>query len=160
MAPAFVIRDATMADAPGLLDCLRDAFAPFRDAYTPEAFADTVLTPETLPARLQSMTVLVAASDDGSIAGTVAFSLGHCLEGHLRGMAVRPAGQGRGLATQLLTSAEARLRALGCVRVRLDTTEPLTRAIAFYRRHGYAPTGCVQDFFGMPLHEFARDLRE
>jgi len=74
VAPAFVIRDATMADAPGLLDCLRDAFAPFRDAYTPEAFADTVLTPETLPARLQSMTVLVATSDDGSIAGTVAFS--------------------------------------------------------------------------------------
>ena len=75
----------------------------------------------------------------------------------------RAAGECRagGSAAWHLGQAEARLRALGCVRVTLDTTEePLTRAIAFYRRHGYAPTGCVQDFFGMPLHEFARDLQE
>ena len=158
MVQNFTIREAAEEDLPGILECLREAFEPYREAYTPAAFADTV--PETLAGRLQTMTVLVAAADDGTIAGTVSFGLAGEREGHLRGMAVREAWQGCGIAPQLLASAEARLRALGCRRATLDTTQPLTRAIAFYRRNGYAPTSRVQDFFGMPLYEFARDLGE
>jgi ribosomal protein S18 acetylase RimI-like enzyme len=67
--------------------------------------------------------------------------------------------QGQGVAQQLLEVAESLLRSLGCRRVTLDTTAPLARAIAFYRSHGYKPTGRVQDFYGMPLCEFAKYLR-
>ena len=73
-------------------------------------------------------------------------------------MAVLPAHAGTGVAEQLLTAAERALRERGCVRVSLDTTEPLRRAIRFYEKHGYRPSGRVSDFFGMPLVEYVKEL--
>jgi hypothetical protein len=54
----FSVRKAFIADAVQILDCLKEAFAPFRDAYTPEAFLDTVLTPAALEQRLKIMPCL------------------------------------------------------------------------------------------------------
>ncbi|MGC2298033.1 MAG: GNAT family N-acetyltransferase [Acidobacteriaceae bacterium] len=152
------IRKATPDDADAILECLREAFEPFRRAYTPGAFADTVLTPDTIARRFETMTILVAATRDNTIAGTIAAGVTTPHEGHLRGMAVRALWQGRGIAEQLLASAEWLLRSRGCRCITLDTTEPLARAIAFYRKHGYSPTGRVQDFYGMSLHQFAKDI--
>jgi hypothetical protein len=42
------IRKATSADACGILACLSTAFEVYRDSCTPAAFADTILTPETI----------------------------------------------------------------------------------------------------------------
>jgi ribosomal protein S18 acetylase RimI-like enzyme len=155
---AILVRQAGPADANEILGCLADAFAPFQSQYTPAAFADTVLTPEAMAPRFRTMFVLVAEDAAGSILGTVAAGLCDGGEGHLRGMAVRAAWQGSGVAGQLLNAAESLLRARGCRRVTLDTTAPLTRAIAFYRSHGYTSTGCVRDFYGMTLFEYAKDL--
>ena len=157
MTASCSIREATPSDSDDVLACLREAFEPYRHTYTPGAFADTVLTPETLARRFTTMTLLVAAAPDGAILGTIALGSNQD-EGHLRGMAVRAVSRGRGIAQQLLASAEQILRDRGCHRITLDTTAPLTRAIAFYRRNGYAPTGRIQDFYGMPLHEYAKDL--
>lgn len=157
MIASCTVRAATSEDSAAILACLRAAFEPFRNAYTPDAFTDTILTPEALADRFTMMTILVATAPDGSIVGTIAASAEHN-EGHLRGMAVRDAWQGRGVALQLLTTAELHLQARGCRRVTLDTTAPLTRAIAFYARHGYAPTGRTQDFYGMSLYEYAKVL--
>jgi len=44
---SFAIRNATYEDCSAILECLRPAFAPYRESYTPEAFLDTVLTPQT-----------------------------------------------------------------------------------------------------------------
>src|SRR5205807_10201216 len=44
-------RNATYEDCSAILECLRPAFAPYRESYTPEAFLDTVLSPETLAIR-------------------------------------------------------------------------------------------------------------
>jgi GNAT superfamily N-acetyltransferase len=154
--PTISIRQATARDAPGILACLSAAFEPYRAQYTPEGFRDTTLEPETLRLRLEAMTVLVAAEHD-RIVGTIAWSL-EGTEGHLRGMAVLPESQGSDIATSLLSRAEADLRARGCTRVTLDTTEPLERAARFYRKRGFTPTGRVEDFFGMRLHEYARRL--
>ena len=41
---SFAIRNATYEDCAAVLECLRSAFAPYRESYTPEAFLDTVLT--------------------------------------------------------------------------------------------------------------------
>jgi hypothetical protein len=57
----FSVREATLSDALGILDCLQTAFEPYRPSYTPEAFGDTALTPETFNDRLAAMTVFVAA---------------------------------------------------------------------------------------------------
>jgi putative acetyltransferase len=152
------IRRATREDAHGILLCLRSAFAPFESSYTPAAYADTVLSLETLEARLHAMLLFVAVSESGQIIGTIGCAPAPNAEGHLRGMAVLPEEQGAGLSEQLLACAETALRELGCLRVTLDTTAPLQRAVRFYERNGYRRTGRVTDFFGMPLYEYAKAL--
>jgi ribosomal protein S18 acetylase RimI-like enzyme len=152
------VRQATLADLEGVLNCLQLAFAPYRQDYTPEAFADTTLTPVSLAARMTAMTVLVAASSSGEIAGTIALAVINHDEGHLRGMAVVPEWQGQSVADSLLYAAEAELRRRGCRRVTLDTTAPLRRAIRFYESRGYRRSGTIGDFFGMPLFEYRKAL--
>src|SRR5437899_11295400 len=47
-------------DATAILKCLAAAFEPYKKDYSPPAFADTVLTNETVHLRLQQMHALVA----------------------------------------------------------------------------------------------------
>ncbi|MCU1319534.1 MAG: hypothetical protein JWP98_1052 [Edaphobacter sp.] len=156
-ASTIVIRRARVEEAERISECLESAFEPFRSHYPPDAFRDTVPNPESIRERMIGMTVYAALSNAGEIVGTIASSA-KGEEGHLRGMAVRPAWQGHGIAELLLHTAEKDLRAAGCKRVTLDTTAPLQRAIQFYRRNGFAPSGRIGDFFGMPLYEYEKPL--
>ena len=133
------------------------AFEPFRPHYPPEAFQDSVPDPEAIRERMIGMTVYAALSDAGEVIGTIASAV-EGERGHLRGMAVRPAWQGRGIAELLLHAAEKDLRAVGCTRVTLDTTAPLQRAIRFYQKNGFVLSDTIGDFFGMPLYEYAKSL--
>ena len=153
----ITIRRATHADCNGILKCLRSAFARYETDYTPAAYQDTVLTPETFDRRLHEMCVLVAANKS-EIVGTLAYQVVPGAAGHLRGMAVNPDWHGRGIASRLLHQAEFELRAKHCRRCTLDTTAVLQPAIRFYRSHGYAATGKQSDFFGMYLFEYAKPL--
>jgi GNAT superfamily N-acetyltransferase len=150
------IRKANATDSDEILSCLAAAFAQYRDSYTPGAFVDTVLNSERLQHRMREMCVFVAVSE-GRVVGTLACSIKED-EGHLRGMAVLPGWQGRGVASALLHAAESELRDRRVNRVTLDTTEPLERAGRFYERHGFARSGLVSDFFGMRLHEHVKIL--
>jgi ribosomal protein S18 acetylase RimI-like enzyme len=157
--PAITIRRATDDDVSSIMYCMAEAFALHRSRYTHEAFLDTVPSIQTIKLRLKYMTVFVAEDQsDGSIVGTISCSHISHQEGHLRGMAVRTSHQGTGVAQQLLERAEAELRAKKCARITLDTTEPLKRAIRFYERNGFRPSGRVTDFFGMPLFEYVKSL--
>jgi predicted N-acetyltransferase YhbS len=153
------IRQATEQDAAGVLACLRAAFAPFEIAYTPEAFEDTVLTPELLRKRMATMSVLVAMNDGGVIVGTISYAPVGGGTGNLRGMAVSPDWHGRGVAEQLLAVAEDELRKSGCLRVTLTTTAPLKRAMRFYEKNGFRRSGKTADFFGMDVFEHIKILR-
>ena len=155
---AITILRATPEHADGILECLRSAFGPYQHNYTQTAFEDTVLTPETIFRRLDEMTVFVALDRSGSVVGTIACNVRGQAEGHLRGMAVRPELQARGLADQLLERAEAEIARQNCSRITLDTTEPLQRAIRFYEQRGYRRSGKIGDFFGMPLIEYVKVL--
>lgn len=146
------------ADAQETLDCLQQAFAPYRDSYTELAFADTVLTPETLSKRFFEMQILVATDETGRVVGTIAYSVTNG-EGHLRGMAVKPELHGSGVAQSLLDQAESDLRQLRCTVITLDTTKPLGRAIRFYEKNGFRPTGEVAAFFGMEIFEYRKKLK-
>jgi ribosomal protein S18 acetylase RimI-like enzyme len=157
MAP-LVVRRATARDIDGIVECLRTAFEPYRDQYTPGAFADTVPGAPAVRRRLADMNLFVAVGADGRIVGTIAYRLMSSEEGHVRGMAVRPDHQGRAVAQQLLDTVEGELRERRCSRITLDTTQPLARAIAFYSRNGFAPSGRVSDFYGMPLFEYVKTL--
>jgi ribosomal protein S18 acetylase RimI-like enzyme len=157
-AHASSIRRATLNDAPGILECLRAAFDPYRDRYTKNAFADTVLSPDTIQSRLIGMSVFVAVSGSGTIIGTIGGHKVDHAEGHIRGMAVHPDVAGTGVAQSLLQAMEAELRHRGCTRLSLDTTTPLERGVRFYLRNGFRPTGVIRDFFGMPLFEYTKQL--
>jgi GNAT superfamily N-acetyltransferase len=156
--PNFIVTRASADDSADILDCLGEAFEPYRERYTPEGFLDTVLTPETLAHRLSSMSIFVAKDANRNVIGTIGCHRVSEEEGHIRGMAVGTAWQGRGVAQKLLQAAESELRAFGCHRVTLDTTQPLQRAISFYQRNGYRSSGRVTDFFEMPLYEYVKDL--
>jgi len=155
-APPFQIRPAEVHDAEAILACLAAAFESYRQDYTPAAFADTVLDSQTIRNRMERMALFVAISEQ-QVIGTIGCEVKGA-EGHLRGMAVFPEWQGTGVASALLQAAEDQLRKSGCTYVTLDTTEPLERAMGFYKRHGYSSTGKIFDFFGMRLHEYSKSL--
>lgn len=150
------VRKATGEDAAAILICLAAAFERYRSQYTPGAFADTVLDPATVQARLCDMCLFVAIAE-GSIVGTIGCSRDGT-EGHIRGMAVLPEWQGKGIARALLKAVESELRRNRCELVTLDTTEPLLRAMRFYEKQGYRASGRVSDFFGMRLIEYSKSL--
>ena len=154
----FTVRQALISDAEEIQACLRTAFGNFLDSYTREAFLDTVPTLENVRDRFHTMSLFVAEDTNRKVVGTVAYYLKSFEEGYIRGMAVLPEWQGKGVARQLLETAEAEIRGHGRKRVSLDTTDPLERAIHFYEKQGYRRTGNVEDFFGMPLHEFTKNL--
>jgi GNAT superfamily N-acetyltransferase len=157
MAKAFLIRNARLADSQEVLECLKEAFEQYRKKYTVQAFASTVLTPETLRKRLSQMRVLVAADVTNRVIGTISYRVLNG-EGNIRGMAVRPTHQGAGVAAALLGQAESDLRRLHCTSIRLDTTRPLSRAMRFYERNGFRWTGEVTAFFGMELLAYRKQF--
>ena len=154
---AVQIRQARRGDRREILECLASAFEPYREQYTAAAYADTVLEDSSLKARMQTMQVIVAVLS-AKVIGTVAGAQSDTGEGHLRGMAVVPQYQGRGISAQLLAAIEAWLRARGSTRVTLDTTLPLLAAMKFYEKHGYSRSGRMSDFFGMPLIDYVKQL--
>jgi ribosomal protein S18 acetylase RimI-like enzyme len=156
-ADIITIRRAQVEEVESIVECLESAFEPFRSQYTRDAFRDTVLSSEAIRERMVHMTVYVAIATEREVVGTVASAL-EGEDGHLRGIAVRPAWQGRRIADQLLLVAENDLITAGCVRITLDTTVPLQRAIRFYQRNGFVPSGRITDFFGMPLYEYVKPL--
>jgi N-acetylglutamate synthase-like GNAT family acetyltransferase len=158
LAGTLRIRKARLEDASPILECLAQAFAPYRVSYTPAAFADTVLTRRTLRQRFQEMTVLVAIDDTDGVIGTIAYKVEEIGRGHVRGMAVGLRWQGSGVAKSLLDRAESDLRKLRCNVMTLCTTRPLERAICFYEKNGFQATGEVSSFFGMDLLSYRKDI--
>ncbi|HET9251982.1 MAG TPA: GNAT family N-acetyltransferase [Candidatus Eisenbacteria bacterium] len=156
-AAPFAVRAATPSDAEAIHRCLRNAFEPYRPRYTPGAFGDTVPTPEGIRERVRTMAVFVAHASN-EIVGTIGGHETGDGAGHIRGMAVLPEWQGLGVAAALLAEVERALRSMGCRRVNLHTTRPLLRAARFYEKEGYLRTGAVEDFFGMDIIEFAKNL--
>ena len=155
----FTIRPALVSDAEEIHECLRIAFGRFLDSYSQEAFLDTVPTVEKVRERMHSMSLFVAEDALRKVIGTIAYYLKTPEEGYIRGMAVLPEWQGKGVAQRLMETVENEVRDRGCKRVSLDTTDPLQRAIHFYEKRGYRRTGNIEDFFGMPLHEFTKELK-
>ncbi len=151
------IRLATERDINGVLQVLLNAFSAYEDQYPPEAYRNTVLDRAMLTARLKQMMVLIV-EDGGRVLGTVSVGRSAPGEVEVRGMGVHPNQLGSGVATILMSGAEAQARAWSCTRITLDTTEVLQRAQRFYERCGYTRTGKVTDFFGIAVHEFEKVL--
>ena len=79
---------------------------------------------------------LVAESAGGHIDGAVLGAFDG-RRGWIYHLAVSEERQGKGLGTALLVEVEARLRAIGCVKVNLLVSAENMRVIPFYERVGY-----------------------
>jgi GNAT superfamily N-acetyltransferase len=73
---------------------------------------------------------------------------------------VRPAWQGRGIATWLMEAAASEARQRRFTRMRLWTPQGQSRARRFYEREGWTLTGGLHEDspFGLPLVEYTRTL--
>ncbi|MFX1480925.1 MAG: GNAT family N-acetyltransferase [Promethearchaeota archaeon] len=155
----YIIRKADKGDAKGIHEVILAAFEEYRYYYSPEGFADTVMSEEVAEERIKNMTIYIAIDRNGEIIGTIGWIKKNNKEGHIRGMAVHPKLHGKGsIATELLRKVEEEAACKGCTILTLDTTEVLQRAQSFYKKNSFAKTGKTGDFFGVTIFEFAKKI--
>lgn len=160
MQDDYTIHRASIHEIKLIQEVLLAAFEEYRDFYSPDAFADTILSnEETAKERLNQMKVYVAIEHGGKVIGTIEWQKIDEEEGHIRGMAVHPKKQGMNSpAASLLQHVEEEARSEGCKIMTLDTTEILQKAQKFYRKNRYKKTGKTTLWFGHLIYEFAKKL--
>jgi ribosomal protein S18 acetylase RimI-like enzyme len=91
-----------------------------------------------IPAKLAYQPDLFLVAMDGArvVGSTMAGYDGH--RGWIYAVAVLAAYRSRGIGTRLMAEAEARLAAMGCIKINLQVVTANAAVIAFYRRLGYA----------------------
>jgi putative acetyltransferase len=153
---AFLMREATAADASAIAALLKGAFLEFERFYTPGAFAATVLPESGVLGRLDDGPLWVAEKES-AVVGTVAAI---CVTDSVmvRGMAVEPSVRGLGVAKGLLSLTESYARRQGYERLSLYTTAFLRQAIALYRTSGFQFTGETANPHGTELLRMVKVL--
>jgi putative acetyltransferase len=133
---AVVVRTVTAEDVPNVAALVRGVLAEFGIAFGVGSETDAQVL--ALPASYEAAGGRFwVATDDGALLGTCGvFPLGSG-DWELRKMYLDAAARGRGVGRRLLDEAEAFTRAAGGRRLVLDTTEQMTRAIAFYEANGF-----------------------
>lgn len=159
MKREYMIRKAQPKDAKGIHEVVLAAFEDFRYFYSPEGFANTVMSEEVALERIKKMTLFVAVIQNHEIIGTVGWKRISKKEGHIRGMAVHPKFQGKNSpAADLLKEVEKDAYSQGCTFLTLDTTKILKGAQIFYKKHGFKETGKTGDFFDSTIYEFEKKI--
>ena len=164
-------RVAEPADAAAISAILGEAFEGYR-SWAPSDWAPPVLTQAGVArfadALGRSDVWCLLALDDERVIGHVALSLFSMEDPgpppvgtiNLWQLFVRPAWQGRGVATWLLEAAAGEARQRGFTRMRLWTPQGQSRARRFYEREGWTFTGGVHEDspFGLPVVEYTLTL--
>ena len=159
MSGKVEIRDARASDANIIHGILADAFLPYKDKYTEEAYENTVCPPHEIAERIDDalFDVLVAQLED-EIIGTVTLNQRSRESAYLSSMAVKPTAQGKAVGCLLLIEAERRARNRKCIFVSLECCEFLKMAIGLYRRMGYKRTGTSRPYYGVEVFEMKKRL--
>lgn len=143
-APQVRLADLTNpADAQATIDLL--------DMYSQDAFGDgaplsAVAREKLIPGLIKhgGARVFIARLGDAAV------GLAICLVGfssfrgkpllNIHDLAVAPGHRGAGIGAALLRAVSAQARAEGCCRVTLEVRSDNARAMALYRREGFAPS--------------------
>jgi putative acetyltransferase len=131
------VRPVTSADVTGVVALVRETLAEFGLRFGEGSKTDEELA--ALPGSYQQGggAFWVAVDEGGSVLGTCGlFPVGPG-DMELRKMYLHPGARGTGLGKRLLEESIAWCRANGVARMVLDTTEQMTRAIAFYEANGF-----------------------
>ncbi|HEX8166162.1 MAG TPA: GNAT family N-acetyltransferase [Beijerinckiaceae bacterium] len=106
-------------------------------------------------------TDLIVAEDEAGAAGyALVQRRRNSKVAHLSSIAVGPGAAGRGLGRALLEAAEARARANGCTRLRLEVRTDNGPAQKLYGRAGYRRLETVPDYYedGAAAWRYEKDL--
>ena len=130
------IREARASDIPTVVDLVAATLAEFGLAFGVGAPTDDQLL--HLPASYADHGgAFWVALDGDALVGTAGVFPVAPATFELRKMYLRPSTRGSGLGKRLLDTAITWSREHGATLLVLDTVEAMTRAIAFYERHGF-----------------------
>lgn len=131
----IVIRLAEPGDEETISSLIFEAFAPFRDEYTLDAFEYTAASTERVRERFAEGPMWIVYDGDEAV-GTVS---GLAEEGrfYIRSMAVKPSAQGKRIGQTLLDVLEEFARAAGFEKLYLYTTFVLPAARPLYEKNGF-----------------------
>lgn len=131
------IRPVTHDDVPGVVALVRDTLAEFGLRFGEGSKTDEELA--RLPGSYDGGggAFWVAVDEGGRVVGTCGVFPVAPGDMELRKMYLHADTRGMGLGKRLLEESIAWCRAKGAGRVVLDTTEQMTRAIAFYEANGF-----------------------
>lgn len=134
---AVTVRPVTAEDVPRVASLIRSTLAEFGLTFGEgsETDAQVLALPASYTAR--SGAFWVATDAEGSLLGTCGVYPVGDGDWELRKMYLDGASHGRGVGKLLLDAALEFARAAGGRRMVLDTTEQMTRAIAFYESQGF-----------------------
>ena len=107
------------------------------NTITPDRLAELGITLESIREQMQGAHRYWCAVEDTRILG---FATGDTDSGTIFALFVRPEHEGRGIGTQLMAATVETLHAAGHQRLTL-TTDPGSRAYAFYHRQGWREVG-------------------
>lgn len=153
------IRLAQPGDEKVISSLIFEAFAPFRDEYTPDAFEYTATSVERVRERFTEGPIWLAHIG-GEPIGTVS-GLPEDERFYIRSMAIKPTVQRGGIGQRLLDTLEAFAREAGYTKLYLYTTFVLPGAKLLYEKNGFyvvretAPEG----WHGMGGIEMEKELR-
>lgn len=126
---------ATPGDEETIASLVLEAFAPFREEYTPDAFDYTAVSAERVRERFAEGPIWIAYID-GEPVGTVS-GLAEEQRFYIRSMAIKPSVQRGGVGQRLLERLEAHAREMGFEKLYLYTTFVLPGAKRLYEKNGF-----------------------
>ena len=140
----MVIRDAAVADVPGILQVLADSGIDGGSSFTAEEARAHLARIRAWPNFR-----LLAAVDDGEVVGTYSLVIMDKLgkrgtpAGVVEDVAVAPSRQGQGIGRAMMAHAIEECRKAGCYKLALSSNVKRAAAHKFYEslgfeRHGYS----------------------
>ncbi len=153
----MIIRLANSTDCTPIASVFKKAFGPFKEKYTPDAYASTAVKEPEIEQRMKEGFTWIAVESD-TVLGTVTVT--PTWEGlYVTGMAVSPDAQGKKLGWKLLSQLESHARQENFDRIYLYTTFFLHRAIHLYEKFGFTRYGKPgEKFMGTYLIQFEKYL--
>ena len=129
------IRRAVLGDEERIAALVFEAFVPFRDEYTPDAFVYTAILADKVRERFDEGPMWIA-EEDGEAVGTVS-GLPEEERFYIRSMAIKPSAQRKGIGQRLLDALEVFARDAGYKKLYLYTTFVLPGAKRLYEKNGF-----------------------
>ena len=129
------IRRASLGDEHTISSLILEAFSPFRNDYTPDAFEYTAATAERVRDRFAEGPIWLAYVG-GEAVGTVS-GLPENERFYIRSMAIKPSVQRSGIGQRLIDTLEAFARESGFRKLYLYTTFVLLGAKRLYEKNGF-----------------------